>query len=68
MLPSPNLIVFEHVFVLTIWRVVICIDSVGCKRSTEASIDTNFDRRKSWMRKWMVAQMNPRKMAVQVIK
>jgi hypothetical protein len=68
MLSSANLIVFEHAFVLTIWRVVICIDSVGCKSSTEASIDKNFDRRKSWMRKWMAAQMNPRKMVVQVIK
>ena len=61
-------IVFKYVFILTIWRVVICIDSVSCKGSTEASIDTNFDCRISCMRKRMVPQMKPHKMAVQVIK
>ena len=51
---STNLIFFEYIFVSTIKRVVICIDSVGCKKvwQKQASRRTLIAANHGWGNRW----------------
>ena len=65
---STNLIVFENIFVLTIKRVVICIDSVSCKKGDRSKHRCDLDCCKSWKRQRIVRLINHRRMSLRVIR